>query len=256
MIKELWQYRALLAALVERHLHSRYRGSVLGFLWSFLNPLCLMVVYTIVFHYYIRASTEEHYALFLFAGLLPWLWSTSSLHEGTCAIVSGGHLITKSMFPAHVLPVVAVLTNMVNFILSIPLLIIFIIAFHAPMHWTLCLLPVLILMQGSLLYGFTVALSSLNVQYRDVQHVIGNVLNFLFFLCPIVYSPSVIPPHLQWTLIVNPFAALAVCYQDIVLHGVIPGSYYFVSILLWSIFSLLLGSLIYNRYHEGFAELL
>lgn len=256
MIKELLQYRTLLYALVERHLHSRYRGSVLGFFWSLLNPLTLMLIYTIVFHYYMRAQGEGDYSLFLFAGLLPWVWSVSSLHEGTSAIVSSGHLITKSMFPAHILPVVAVITNMINFLLSIPLIIIFIIAFRAPLHWTLVLLPLLVFLQALLLYGLTVCLGSLNVLYRDVQHVIGNVLNFLFFLCPIVYSPTIIPERYKWTLVVNPFAALAVSYQDVVLRGVVPSFDSLISILLWGLLALLIGNWIYNRHHESFAELL
>jgi len=124
-IKELYRYRSLVWALVVRHLATRYRGSVLGFMWSFLNPLCLMLIYSLVFKYYIRFSGVENYTIFLFCGLLPWLWFSSSLSESTSSIVSSGHLITKSMFPAHILPTVSVITNLINFILSLPLLFIF-----------------------------------------------------------------------------------------------------------------------------------
>ena len=122
-LTELYRYRALVWALVGRHLATRYRGSVLGFVWSFLNPLCLMAVYTVVFKYYMRSNVVEHYSLFLFCGLLPWQWVASSAVEGTNSLVSSGHLITKSMFPAHILPVVSVVTNLVHFLLALPLLV-------------------------------------------------------------------------------------------------------------------------------------
>ena len=123
-IYELWRYRALVAALVLRHLRARYRGSVLGFVWSFLNPLCLIAVYSLVFRYYIRFEDVEHYTLFLFTGLLPWIWFSSGLIEATSAISSGGSLITKAMFPAHILPIVAVITNLAHFMFAIPLLLV------------------------------------------------------------------------------------------------------------------------------------
>jgi len=105
---ELWRYRALIWALSCRYLNTRYRGSFLGFFWSFLNPLCLILVYSLVFTYYIRFDSVGNYTLFLFTGLLPWLWFSSGLLEATAAISSGGSLITKAIFPPQILPVVAI----------------------------------------------------------------------------------------------------------------------------------------------------
>ena len=121
-VSELWKYRALIWALVGRHLRARYRGSILGFLWSFLNPLCLIAVYSLVFQYYIRFNDVQHYSLFMFAGMLPWIWFSSGLLEATGSISGGGSLVTKAMFPPHILPMVSVLTNLANFIFAIPLL--------------------------------------------------------------------------------------------------------------------------------------
>ena len=97
-IVEMWRYRVLIWALVCRHLNTRYRGSFLGFIWSFLNPLCIIAVYSLVFRYYVRLQSVEHYTLFLFAGLLPWIWFSGGLLEATSAISGGGSLITKAMF--------------------------------------------------------------------------------------------------------------------------------------------------------------
>ncbi len=253
--KDLYRYRALLGALVLRHLSMRYRGSVLGFLWSFLNPLCLMLVYTLVFRYYIRFEME-HYTVFLFCGLLPWLWVASGLIEGATSIVSSGHLITKSMFPAHLLPTVAVLTTMINFMLSLPLLLVFMLASDMPLHSTLLLVPVLILLQMLFLLGLSLLLAALNVHYRDVQHIVGNLLTFVFFLCPILYPSENVPEGFRFTLKLNPLAAMTVSYHNLILEGALPSAGTIFCICAFVLLSLVAGNMVYNRYRESFAELL
>lgn len=253
-ISELYKYRTLLGALVVRHLHTRYRGSALGFLWSLLNPLCLMAVYTVVFHHYMRAGgNDEHYTIFLFSGLLPWLWMTSAVNEGTTAIVSSGHLITKSMFPAHILPVVSVVTNLVNFMLSLPLLFIFMYASGMSFHPALLSLPVIIAVQFLFLKGLAVGLSALNVHFRDVQHIVGNVFTFLFFLCPIVYSASLVPERFRFTLDLNPFALFTTSYHEIIMNGRVPWESLGM-LTLFALVSLLFGHIVFDRYRESFAE--
>jgi ABC-type polysaccharide/polyol phosphate export permease len=255
-LRELYRYRALVAALVARHLALRYRGSALGFLWSLLNPLCLMLVYTLVFKYYIRFNEVPNYTIFLFCGLLPWIWITSGLSEGASAIVTSGHLITKSMFPAHILPAVAVITSLVNFLLSLPMLFVFMLVLGVPMHASLVFVPVVIALQFLLLLGAAVGLGSLNVLFRDVQHLLANVLSFLFFLCPIVYPASSVPDRFRFTLSLNPFAQLTVMYHDLILDGVVPPALSFFYVALWVGAALLAGYLIFARYRESFAELL
>jgi lipopolysaccharide transport system permease protein len=254
--RELYKYRALVWALTVRHLSMRYRGSVLGFLWSFLNPLCLMLVYTLVFQYYVRTADVQHYTIFLFCGLLPWLWISSGVIEGTSSIVSSGHLITKSMFPAHILPTVACLTTMVNFLLSLPLLFIFMLFAGMPFHLSLIALPLVIFAQFAMLLGMSLALSALNVQYRDIQHIIANLLTLLFFLCPIIYPASSVPARFRFTLTFNPLALLTTMYHQLVIDGVWPSSTAVTVLACAAMISLLVGNIIYNHYRESFAELL
>ena len=254
-IKALYRYRALTGALVMRHLSIRYRGSLLGFLWSLLNPLCLMMVYTLVFRYYMRFN-QPNYAIFLFVGLLPWLWFTSSLVEGTSAISGSGHLITKSLFPAHILPLVSVLVNFVNFLLSLPLLFVFMWASGLSFPWTMALLPLVLLAQMLFIYGASLFLGSLNVFYRDVQHLLGNVLTFLFFLCPIIYPPDTVPEKLKFTLLLNPLALFTTIYHDLVLEGVVPSLSGVVYVCVWVLLMLVIGHMIYERFKESFAEAL
>lgn len=255
-IQEVFKYRSLIWALVVRHLASRYRGSILGFMWSFLNPLCLMLVYALVFKYYIRFQQVGNYTIFLFCGLLPWLWLTTSLTEATSSIVSNGHLITKSMFPAHILPTVATLTNLINFLLTLPLLFIFMWFSDVPFKSTLLLLPFLLILQFLFLQGIGLLLGSLNVYYRDIQHLIGNILTFLFFLSPILYAPDVVPEKFKFTLDFNPLAQFTIAYHDLILDGVVPALAPVLLMLATALISVFLGYYVFNKHHETFAELL
>ncbi|RME58547.1 MAG: ABC transporter permease, partial [Candidatus Dadabacteria bacterium] len=157
---ELFRFRALISALVVRHLAARYRGSFLGYLWSLLNPLCLMLVYMLVFKYYIRFTSVEHYSIFLFVGLLPWIWLSNSLLEGANSIVANGSLVTKSMFPAQALPTVSVLTGLVHFLLSLPVLFLIMVIQGVHIPFTVIYLPLLVLLQVFLLYGLALVVSA------------------------------------------------------------------------------------------------
>lgn len=254
--KELYKYRGLLFALVKRHLSMRYRGSVLGFLWSFLNPLLLMAVYTVVFRYYIRFQQVENYTIFLFCGLLPWLWFTSALSEGTSSIVGSGQLITKSMFPAHLLPAVSVVTSTIHFLLSLPLLFIFMLLFKLPFHETTLLLPFVVIAQFLISYGIVLALSALNVHFRDVQHLLANALTFLFFLCPVIYPAESVPERFRFTMEWNPLAQLTVLYHKIILEGVLPPLHSVAVLFGFAFIVIFLGNKIFNYYRESMAEVL
>ncbi len=255
-LRELWKFRVLIVGLVERHMHARYRGSLLGMLWSFLNPLCLMAVYTLVFKYYIRFDQVENYTIFLFCGLLQWIHVSSSLIEGSISVSAGGSLITKSLFPAALLPAVSVLTSLVHFMLSLPLLFLFMLIFGVQFTGLLLVLPLLMIVQTVFLYGIALALATLNVAFRDVQHLVGNALTLLFFLSPILYPEDVVPAEFRPFLAFNPFAVFTSVYQDVLFHGVMPTAVEFGQLLVWSIVSVLVGVRVYISRQEGFAEAL
>src|SRR6478735_1922720 len=133
-LARLVRYRGLIQSLVARELKARYRGSVLGFFWSFVNPLLLLLVYSFVFTWVLPNKSEglQPYALFMFCGILPWTWFSASLTEAAGSLISGGNLIKKVLFPAEVLPLVSVLANMVHFILGLPILAIFLVYYRRP----------------------------------------------------------------------------------------------------------------------------
>jgi lipopolysaccharide transport system permease protein len=256
--RELIRFRSLIMALIERQLALRYRGSLLGFLWSFLNPLCLMLIYTLVFKYYMRIdhSSVGNYSIYLFCGLLPWVMTTSALVEGCSAVVSSGHLITKAMFPAQVLPTVSVVTGLVHYVLSLPLLAVFMLVAGSDFSWSLLALPVVIALHTFLLLGLSWLVAALNVFYRDVQHLVSNLLTFVFFLCPIVYPADAIPEQFRPLMYLNPLALLTKVYHEVMILGVWPATTSWLYLLGWTLLVLLVGSAVFSRLKESFAEAL
>lgn len=255
-LREFWKFRGLVGALIMKHLRARYRGSLLGFFWSFLNPLCLITVYALVFKFYIRFQDVEHYTLFMFAGLLPWIWFSSGVLEATSSISSGGSLITKALFPAHILPAVSVLTNLANFLFALPLVFLFMLYYGIYPGMSLLILPLVILLELVFLWGLGLGLAAINVHFRDVQHILANFLTLWFFLCPIVYPAKNIPEKFQFTLYLNPMALITELYQYALIGqgeptalkiGIVSGS---------ALCSFVLGNYVFNRYRESFAELI
>jgi ABC-type polysaccharide/polyol phosphate export permease len=253
-ILEIFKYRVLIQTLVLRELKSRYRGSFFGFLWSFLNPLFLMLVYTLVFSIYLR-NPMEGYPAFLFCGLLPWLWFSTSIMHGAASIRDGGHLIKKVVFPAEILPLIAVLSNMINFLLSLPILFIFLLIFNIAITPLILLFPLLLLIQFILSTGLAFFLSAVNVHFKDIQQILNNLLMLLFFLTPILYPVTFIPDkYRQFFLILNPLFPLMTSYQDILFNGRLPGAAGLSYLIFISILILFIGYNVFNKFRDTFAE--
>jgi lipopolysaccharide transport system permease protein len=254
----LLKYRPLIQALVARELKARYRGSVLGFFWSFINPLLLLLVYTFVFTYVLpaRQPNLDPYSLFLFCGILPWTWFSSSLLESGNALISGGNLIKKVLFPAEVLPVVTVIANMVHFLLGLPILIAFLIYYHAPLQiGELVWFPIVLLVQLILTLGLALLVSALTVHFRDFKDILSNLMTFWFFATPIIYSMNDVPPIGKTLLNLNPFTHLAVSYQEILFFKGDFGNWkWLLALGAGAIALFLLGYFCFDRLRDTFAE--
>jgi ABC-type polysaccharide/polyol phosphate export permease len=183
-LRNLVRYRGLIQTLVARDLKARYRGSVLGFFWSFFNPLLLLLVYSFVFSTVLPSSHTEDlqpYALFMFCGILPWTWFSSSILESANVLIAGGNLIKKVLFPAEVLPIVTVLANMVHFFLGLPILIVFLIYYQRPLDPVeLLWFPVIVFVQLLVLLGLGLLVAALTVHFRDLKEILGNLLTLWF----------------------------------------------------------------------------
>ena len=258
-LRQLFRYRALISSLVARELKARYRGSALGFVWSFINPLLLLLIYSFVFTVVlpgVHPPELEPFALFMFCGILPWTWFSSSLLESANVLVAGGNLIKKVLFPAEVLPIVSVLAGLVNFCLSLPILAAFLVYYHVAVEPTdLLWFPVIVAIQLLLTLGLALLVSSLTVHFRDVRDLLQNLLTLWFFATPIIYPISQVPPRVRRLLNVNPFTHLAVAYQEVLFR---PGPFTQFSRLLavglMSILVFLFGYFVFDRLRDTLAE--
>ena len=261
----LTRYRGLIQSLVARELKARYRGSVLGFFWSFINPLLLLLVYSFVFTYVMIGAHDERvepYALFMFCGILPWTWFSSSLAEASGVLISGGNLIKKVLFPAEILPIVTVLANMVHFFFGLIILAGFLLWYQRPLNvGELALFPVAVAVQLILTLGFALLLSALTVHFRDIRDILSNLLTLWFFATPIIYPYFIFedpnkPAQWQATALkFNPFTHLAISYQEILFFAGPVGHLKWLLLLgAISVLFFLFGYFVFDRLRDTFAE--
>jgi lipopolysaccharide transport system permease protein len=258
-LRQLLRYRALVSSLVARELKARYRGSVLGFLWTFVNPLLLLLVYSFVFGVVMpgaRAPDIANYPLFLFCGILPWTWFSSSLLESCTSLTASGGLLRKVMFPAEILPVVTVFTGLVNFLFGLVIFAAFSIYAGVPILTPdLVWLPLIVLVQLVLTLGLALLLSALAVHFRDIRDLLGSLMTLWFFATPVIYPYTQAPERFRPVLDLNPFTHLAVAYQDVLyLEGPYrPGGRLAVTAAV-GLVALVVGYAVFDRLRETFAE--
>ncbi len=276
-LARLASYRGLIQSLVARELTARYRGSVLGFFWSFVNPLLLLIIYSVVFSVFLVSRVEgiEPYALFLFCGLLPWTWFSTALNESAGVLISGGNLIKKVLFPAEVLPIVSVLASMAHFFLGLPILAGFLVWYSVGpptidpetgtvlshqivLHWQeLIWLPLVIAVQLVLTTGLALLLSALTVHFRDIRDILANLLTFWFFATPIIYwwnTPEL--RRYKWFFDLNPFSHLAISYQEILFFpdNAFGHWKWLLALGVASIAIFFAGYWVFDRLRDSFAE--
>jgi lipopolysaccharide transport system permease protein len=258
-LAKLFRYRGLIQTLVARDLKARYRGSVLGFFWSFVNPLLLLLIYNFVFTKVLvglHSKEMEPYALFMFCGILPWTWFSSSLLESSNTLIAGGNLIKKVLFPAEVLPIVTVLANMVHFFFGLPILVFFLIYYQRPVDpLELLWFPAIVLVQLVLTTGLALLLSAMTVHFRDLKDLIGNVLTLWFFATPIIYPMLEAPQNIRWWLNLNPMTHIMISYQEVLFF---PGPHghwrWLVTLGAASVVVFLVGYFVFDRLRDSFAE--
>jgi lipopolysaccharide transport system permease protein len=258
-LARLFRYRGLIQSLVARELKARYRGSVLGFFWSFVNPLMLLGIYTFVFATILKNDDQltQPYSVFMFCGILPWTWFSSSLIESSGSLISGGNLIKKVLFPAEVLPIVSVLSNMVHFFLGLPILAGFMIYLgHTPQFPAVMWFPAIVVVQLVFTLGWALMLSALTVHFRDIRDLLSNLLTLWFFATPIIYpyyKEGVKQYHNYFTW--NPFYHLAVSYQEsLFFQGRFGQAPYLMILAVASVIFFLAAYWLFDRLRDSFAE--
>ena len=274
-LRELWTYRELMRNLVLRDLRVRYKGSALGYLWTQLAPLLLMLVFLFVFST-LQKQAIALFPVFLITGLLPWNFCAEAVLSGSRSVIDNANLIKKVFFPREILPLVSVFSALLNFILSLPMMFLVMAVaqwLYAPLGgrlnftWFIAYLPVLIVIETLFLAGIVFFTSALAVSFRDFVHLIGILIQFWFFLTPVVYALanlSLSPAQMQLMRWLNPMASLIEFYHEILYGGVVfvpgipqpalPAVDSVFRVLLTSIVVLALGYWFFQRRSRTFGE--
>ena len=251
LFRDTFRYRQLIWALALKELKIRYKRSVLGFLWALLNPMLLMLVLTVVFST-VMAQNIPHYAIFLLSVLLPWTFFSQSLSYAAESIVGNGDLIKKVRVAKLVFPVAAVVSNMINFLLSLLPLILIMIAMRHPFYWTWIYLPVPLFTLTIFTLGATFFFAAANVYYRDVAHILQVLLNVLFYITPIIYSIDLIPAQYRWVMKLNPLEYILNGFRLSVYWGKLPTMGSFLACMVLSFIMLSFGFWLFRKHQDEF----
>lgn len=254
-IARLHRSRWLIYELVSRDLRLRYRGSVLGFAWTLLNPLLFMGVYLLVFGTFLHLGFHN-FALYLLSGSLAFLWFSGSLNQGTSAILSGKMYIGKTVFPPEVLVLVPVLSGAVNFALSLPILVIADVVLGQHLGWSLLYLPVLMVGEALVCVGLLFFFSTLNVFYRDFGQLETYIVLMLFYLTPIFYQVQNIPEPYRKIVLLSPISAMIMGYHDILFYGTVPSPWSIAYVFAFGLVVLAAGHAYFHHHRESLGEYL
>jgi lipopolysaccharide transport system permease protein len=263
--EQLWAKFDLLRILVRRDLEARYKGSVLGNLWPLLNQLSQLLIYTYVFSVVLEVKLSLRslpdnnltFGLWLFAGLLPWIAFSGGLMQSAASVVNQPNLVKKVVFPLGLLPLVPILTTLIESSFGLMALIFFVALTSHTLHTTLALLPLVWLTQLLFTAGLGYLVAGLTVFLRDIPQTLGVIINLWFYLTPLVYPAEVIPKEWQDLVFwLNPMAAIAEVYRDLVLVGEVThwGEWSLASSIGVIIFCL--GLAVYKRLRPAFADVL
>lgn len=256
-LRELYRYRELVRNLVVRDLKLRYRNSVLGFCWCLLNPLLMMLVFTVVFTVLLPNNTIEKFPVFILTGLLAWQLHSTALLGAINSVVGHAHLVQKVYFPREVLPISLVLSTTVNFLLSLVALFLMMAFYQVPLTAAVLLLPVVVAVQVVFTLGVALLLSSVNVYFRDTASIMETLMLAWFFLTPIFYRiEDVFPVYSRLMYILNPPASFIAAYRDLLYYGVVTDWTFFSRTAISSVVVLLAGYLVFVRLSRSFGEAL
>ena len=251
--KSLYQYRELLKTSISKDVRGKYKNSVLGIIWSFLNPLLQIAVYAIVFPLIMKSSLPN-YTVFLCCGLIPWNFFSAAISRTSFTMIENGNIIKKVYFPREILPISVTTSEAINFVISTVIILAFVLGYGMGITKFIIFYPIILLVQYLLLIGISFIVSSVTVYFRDLQHFIGIVLQLLFYATPIVYAPDSIPQDFQWILQFNPMTYIINCYRDIFYYQQMPDFVSLAMVLIGSIILCLIGYFIFNKLQKRFAE--
>ncbi len=253
IFKKIYNYRELLKTNVKKEIRGRYKNSFLGILWSFLNPLLQLLVYSVIFGA-LLAGGDETYPIYICVALIPWTYFTTAISQAAFTVIGNADIIKKVYFPREILPISVVTSGAVNFVISTIIILAFVIFSGVGLSWYIVLYPFILLIQYILLLGIGFIVSSVTVYFRDLEHIIGVVLMAAFYATPIVYNIQQLPHALQVLVNLNPMTHLINGYRDIFYYHQMPNMKMLLILLGISIVLTIVGYFIFKKLQKGFAE--
>jgi ABC-type polysaccharide/polyol phosphate export permease len=259
--RNLVERRSLLFQLVRRDFEQRFVGSAIGWLWSLIHPLVLLVSWYFAFRVCLRIQVDpvevtESYPLFLFAGMLPWLLFSETVQRSSTSMLEQANLITKTVFPAEIVPVSLYLSSLVSHLMALALAIAGAGVILGQLTANLFLLPVYIVILGLFAVGVGWIVAGLQVYLRDTAQVLSVILTFWFWMTPIFVAEQRFPARLRFLLTANPLAYLVRAYRDILLFGRTPGLRDMAVVTVFALGTFCLGGLFFRQMKHGFADVL
>jgi len=253
MLRGLWQYRSFIRGSVVREFQTRYRNSLLGGAWTIINPLAMILIYTLIFSKVMQTrlpgvDSPFAYSIFLMAGMLPWNLFVEILARIQTVFLENAGLIKKISFPKICLPVIVLINCLINFMIVFGLFLTFLVVFDEFPGWVILSIIPVIALQVSLAIGLGMIVGVLNVFFRDVGQFFTIFLQFWFWLTPVVYSIHLVPASLSDALQFNPMTAIVVAYQGIFIQGLAPEWQSLWPALALAIFFNLLGWHLFRRH--------
>ena len=235
LFKNLYQYRELLKTNIQKEIRGKYKGSFLGVLWSFLNPLLMVLVYAIVFPYIMRVSVPN-YLIFLIVGVIPWNFFVTCITTGCNCVWMNGGIIKKVYFPREILPISVVAAGLINFLISCIIILLFVIFGGIGISLQILWLPLITIIQSALSLGLLF------------------ILNLVFYATPILYTADMFPEGIRWVLYLNPMTHLVDAYRSIFYLKEMPNlsSLLYIAVLAFVI--LVIGYAVFKKLEKGFAE--
>jgi lipopolysaccharide transport system permease protein len=221
LAKKTYRYRELILNFVIRDLKSRYKGSVLGYVWTLLDPLLMMLVYVLIFSVVVRIKVAN-YPIFILTGIIPWLFFSNSITRAMSSLRENASLMMKIYFPREVFPISQVTSGIIEFALMLLILIPFLFLYHVPLGWRLLALPGILIVQILLVVGVSLVLSILVAYLKDVANFMTAFLRIWFYMTPILYPVTMVPVKYQFFFFLNPMTIIVCLYRWAILGAEIP----------------------------------
>ncbi|RMH68941.1 MAG: ABC transporter permease [Gemmatimonadetes bacterium] len=260
-VQNLYYHREMLKMFIVRDLKERYAGSIMGLSWTILNPLILLVIFTFVFRVVLQVKLGgdggiQHFALYLFCGMLPWLAFQEGIVRSTSVVIENANLIKKVLFPVKILPLYRVLASVISQLAGTFILLVAIAFILHKFTLALLFFPLLLVLQIAFTLGMSWFLATINVYLRDTAQLVPSLLMVWLYITPIFYPPTLIPAQFKLIVWLNPMAHLVDAYRRIFLEGVFPEIYQIGLLLGFSMLTLLIGFTVFQNAQRNFADLI